>query len=101
MKKAVPRTVTEDEEKMSALTMALWRVIQPHFREHIPEIRGRVNGMLEVRESFRIDDLMATTPSIPENEFRRYLHEAHQKGELRFDEIGGIDIISRTTDPSQ
>ena len=95
MKKAVPRTVTEDEEKMSALTMALWRVIQPHFREHVPEIRGRVNEMLEASESFRISDLMATTSAIPENEFRRYLHEADRNGELLFDEAGGIDRISR------
>lgn len=86
---------TEAHEKRSALTMALWRVVQPHFREHVPEIRVKVNEMLAASETFRISELMATTRAIPENEFRRYLHEAQQKGELRFDEAGGADLISR------
>lgn len=95
MKKRVPIDETEEKEKRSALTMALWRVIQPQFREHIPEIRGKVNEMLEMRESFRITDLLSTTGVIPENEFRRYLHEADQKGELHFDETSGTGLISR------
>jgi len=86
---------TEADGKRSALTMALWRVIQPHYREHVPEIQGRVREMLAANESFRITDLMAKTSVIPETEFRRYLHEASRKGELSFDETGGTGLVSR------
>lgn len=86
---------TEAKEKRSALTMALWRVIQPEYRAHVAEIQGRVTEMLASNESFRITDLTSKTTAIPETEFRRYLHEADRKGELIFDETLGTETISR------